>query len=241
MGRLFKFANIPGTDEKAFKEAQLPKYMTKHAAGADFFCAEEIKIPSFWKAILKNVFRIKSNDLTAEIYDVESNLVREIERINEAKKLFKPTLVHTGIKAVMDEDDVLYICNRSSGPKNGLILANSIGVIDADYANNPNNDGEIMFAFYNILPWDITIKVGDRIGQGIFHKFLRPDNPECVLELERTSGFGSTNKKKDQIKNTSSEYNKLVNTLHNLNNEKDENENENENNSPELDYPEITC
>lgn len=241
MGRLFKFANIPGTDEKAFKEAQLPKYMTKHAAGADFFCAEEIKIPSFWKAILKNVFRIKSNDLTAEIYDVESNLVREIERINEAKKLFKPTLVHTGIKAVMDEDDVLYICNRSSGPKNGLILANSIGVIDADYANNPNNDGEIMFAFYNILPWDITIKVGDRIGQGVFHKFLRPDNPECVLELERTSGFGSTDKKKDQPKSASSEYNRLINTLHNLNNKKDENENEDENDGPELDYPEITC
>jgi dUTP pyrophosphatase len=91
----------------------------------------------------------------------------------------------------MEEDEVLYICNRSSGPKKlGLVLANSIGVIDADYADNPDTDGEIMFAFYNFFPFDITIKKGDKIGQGIFQKFLRADNAR--IGGDRVGGFGST-------------------------------------------------
>lgn len=67
-----------------------------------------------------------------------------------------------------------------------------MGVIDADYYNNPDNDGEIMFAFYNIFPWDITIKAGDRIGQGEFVQFLRPTINLRVKEQEGVGGFGST-------------------------------------------------
>ena len=63
----------------------------------------------------------------------------------------KPTLVKTGLKAYMQDDEMLLLYNRSSNPgKKGLILANSVGVIDKDYYGNPDNDGHIMFAFYNI-------------------------------------------------------------------------------------------
>ena len=66
-----------------------------------------------------------------------------------------PTLIPTGIKAYMLDDEVLYLYNRSSNPKKkGLILANSVGVIDKDYYGNPDNDGHIMFAFYNIKDKD---------------------------------------------------------------------------------------
>lgn len=103
----------------------------------------------------------------------------------------KPTLVKTGVKAYFPEDEVLYLVNRSSNPKrNGLVLANSIGVVDADYYNNPDNDGHIMFAFYNMLDTDTVIKKGDRIGQAIFQKFLLSDNDK--KEGERMGGFGST-------------------------------------------------
>ena len=103
----------------------------------------------------------------------------------------KPTLIKTGIKAYMQEDEVLYIYNRSSNPmKKGLVMANSVGVIDSDYFENPDNDGHIMFAFYNFYPFDVTIKKGDKIGQGIFEKFLITDD-DCT-EGERTGGFGST-------------------------------------------------
>ena len=95
----------------------------------------------------------------------------------------------------MYEDEVLELYNRSSNPKKlGLILANSVGVVDADYYGNPDNDGEIMFAFYNLKPWDVTLKVGDRIGQGVFKKFLRPEVGLDINNKAREGGFGSTNK-----------------------------------------------
>lgn len=123
-------------------------------------------------------------------YDIEA---AEDTIIPSFKKGMKPTLVKTGVKAYMGEDEVLILANRSSNPgKKGLILANSIGVIDSDYYGNPDNDGHIMFAFYNIKDEDINIKKGEAIGQGIFQKFLIIDND--VTTGKRTGGFGSTSK-----------------------------------------------
>ena len=105
----------------------------------------------------------------------------------------KPTLVKTGIKAYMGSDEVLILANRSSNPgKKGLILANSIGVVDSDYYGNPDNDGHIMYAFFNFKAEDVEIKKGERIGQAIFQKYLVTDND--IAQGERTGGFGSTNK-----------------------------------------------
>ena len=121
-------------------------------------------------------------------YDIEA---AENTIIPSFKKGMKPTLVKTGIKAYMGEDEVLILANRSSNPgKKGLILANSIGVIDSDYYENPDNDGHIMFAFYNIKDEDIEIKKGDAIGQLIFMKYLTADNDNA--QGERKGGFGST-------------------------------------------------
>ena len=106
----------------------------------------------------------------------------------------KPTLIPTGLKAYMEEDEVLYLYNRSSNPKKkGLILANSVGVVDSDYYGNPDNDGHIMFAFYNIKDEDIEIKKGEAIGQGVFAKYLITDDDQATGK--RTGGFGSTDKK----------------------------------------------
>ena len=105
----------------------------------------------------------------------------------------KPTLIPTGIKAYMQEDEVLYLYNRSSNPKKkGLVLCNSVGVVDADYYGNEDNDGHIMFAFYNVGRDDITIQKGEAIGQGVFQKYLTVDNDNA--EGTRSGGFGSTDK-----------------------------------------------
>ena len=123
-------------------------------------------------------------------YDVEA---AEDTVIPSFKKGMKPTLVKTGVKAYMGEDEVLILANRSSNPgKKGLILANSIGVVDSDYYGNKDNDGHIMFAFYNIKEEDIEIKKGDAIGQAIFQKYLVAD--EDSAEAVREGGFGSTKK-----------------------------------------------
>lgn len=168
-----------------YENAKLPEYSTKSSAGADFFCAEEVTIPS----LLESTLTMASIG--------EGNSVNNAYRGNLLgmnSKLFKPTMVHTGIKAKMKDDEVLYLFNRSSNPgKLGLMLANGVGVIDADYYGNTGNDGEIMFAFYNLGPLPITLHVGDKIGQGVFQKFLKAENA-TVLDKERAGGFGSTDK-----------------------------------------------
>lgn len=126
-------------------------------------------------------------------YDIEA---AEDTIIPAYKSGIKPTLVKTGVKALMQDDEVLLLYNRSSNPKKkNLILANGVGVIDKDYYGNPDNDGEIMFAFYNIGNEDITIKKGEAIGQGIFQKYLITDNDNSTGE--RIGGFGSTDTPKE--------------------------------------------
>ena len=123
-------------------------------------------------------------------YDIEA---AEDAVIPSFKKGMNPTLIKTGIKAYMQDDEVLYLYNRSSNPKKkGLILANSVGVIDKDYYGNPDNDGHIMFAFFNVKDEDIEIKKGEAIGQAIFQKFLIADDDNATGIRE--SGFGSTSK-----------------------------------------------
>ncbi len=123
-------------------------------------------------------------------YDIEA---AEDVTIPSFKKGMNPTLVKTGLKAYMQEDEVMLLYNRSSNPKKkGLIMANSVGVIDKDYYGNPDNDGHFMFAFYNIKEEDITIKKGEAIGQAVFQKYLITDDDDACGE--RMGGFGSTNK-----------------------------------------------
>ncbi len=97
----------------------------------------------------------------------------------------------TGIKACMEDDEVLLIFVRSStGIKRGITLANGTGVIDSDYYNNEDNEGHIMLALHNNTDEPITINGGEHVAQGVFVKYL------CTVDnvsQERKGGIGSTN------------------------------------------------
>ena len=109
----------------------------------------------------------------------------------DVQKAIKPTLVPTGIKSYMGKEEYLQLTNRSSNPlKRFLLLTNGVGVIDSDYYNNSDNEGHIMFQFTNFGPSDLTIKKGERIGQGIFLPFLKAD--QDVTSQSRSGGFGSS-------------------------------------------------
>lgn len=156
------------------KDINLPVRKTKNSVGYDVEAAEDTVIPSIWKNIFGNFSKFIKGD-------------KEYLEI-------KPTLVKTGLKSYFGEDEVLMLANRSSNPgKKGLILANSLGIIESDYYGNPDNDGHLMYAYYNFFPVDITIKKHDTIGQAYFQNFLKVDND--IAEGVRTGGFGSTDKK----------------------------------------------
>lgn len=106
----------------------------------------------------------------------------------------KPYLIKTGVKVKMQNDEVLLLYNRSSNPgKKNLVIPNGVGVIDSDYYGNPDNDGEIGFTFYNLGSEPVIIKQGEKLGQGIFQKYLLTEDDEA--EGERIGGFGSTDNK----------------------------------------------
>lgn len=153
------------------KDITLPIRKTKNSVGYDIEAAEDTVIPSMWNTIIVNAKKVIKGK-------------KDYEEI-------KPTLVKTGIKSYFGEDEALFLANRSSHPfKKGLVLANSIGVIESDYYENPQNDGELMFAYYNFFPFDVTIKKHEACGQAFFQKFLVADDDKATGE--RKGGFGST-------------------------------------------------
>ena len=102
-------------------------------------------------------------------------------------------LIPTGLKAYMQPDEYLAIHIRSSlAVKQRLVLANSQGIIDADYYNNADNEGHILIALLNGGSQDVAVSAGMRIAQGIFCKYLLTDRDELTGKEERTGGIGST-------------------------------------------------
>ena len=139
----------------------------------------------------KNINLPKRSTKYAAGYDVEA---AEDTIIPAFKPGVKPTLIPTGLKAYMQDDEMLCLYNRSSNPKKkGLVLANSVGIVDKDYYGNTDNDGHIMYAMWNFKSEDVKIEKGERIGQAIFQKYLIADDDNA--EGERKGGFGSTDKK----------------------------------------------
>lgn len=108
----------------------------------------------------------------------------------------KYVVIPTGIRAILEDDEVLYIMPRSGlGFKYGLTLANTIGVVDSDYSKS-DNEGHIFVKLVNASPLangkDITLKKGDAFCQGVIHKYMVASGAES--NETRNGGFGSTSK-----------------------------------------------
>lgn len=162
-------------------EFALPERKTQYSAGYDMVVAEDTIIPPAVTLLMT----LENHVNRKRIYTLN-----EIADITKATKT-RPTLVPTGVKCQLDPDTYLELSVRSSCPlKYWLVMANSEGIIDADYYNNPDNEGHIYFQMINLGPVPIELKRGDIIGQGIIKKYLKVEDD--VANGERTGGFGST-------------------------------------------------
>lgn len=101
-------------------------------------------------------------------------------------------LIYTNVKAKMNADECLLLFSRSSLSKKGICLANGVAVIDSDFYNNQDNNGNIAFLFYNNSNTPYEFKIGDKIGQGIFVKYLLAENEDTSNFVTRSGGIGST-------------------------------------------------
>ena len=97
----------------------------------------------------------------------------------------------TGLKACMEDDEVMLLFIRSSlGINKGITLSNSCAVIDADYYNNPDNDGHFILSVVNTSNAVQYIPARSRVAQAIFVKYLTVDDDNATGE--RIGGIGST-------------------------------------------------
>ena len=168
-------------------EIEMPARKTMYSAGYDFVVAEDVIVPPY-EVLRDEIAYYIEHDLQESIDDpIGLDTMAAITK----KLQTKPTLVSTGMKCFLPNDEYLELSVRSSCPlKNWLILANSVGIIDADYYNNPDNEGEIFFQIINLSPVPIYLKRGDRIGQGIIKHYDKTGDDK-VTSI-RSGGMGST-------------------------------------------------
>jgi len=106
----------------------------------------------------------------------------------------KTIKIPTGIKALCCRNEFLSIHVRSStGFKYNVNLLNSTGIVDHDFANNPDNEGHIWMGFKNHGENEWKVNQGEAFGQGIFMKYAITDDDSPKSD-ERVGGFGSSGK-----------------------------------------------
>lgn len=179
----------------------LPVRATANSAGYDFVVAKDTVLKPYedhdrelrllhdvsLQQVLSNLFEsAKGKTVTQPL------TLADIANLT-GKHKNRPTLVSTGMKCKLDPSTYLELSVRSSTPlKHWIVLANGVGIIDADYYNNPDNEGEIFLQLINLSPYDILLKKGEKIGQGIIKQYLTTEDD--VATGDRLGGFGSTSK-----------------------------------------------
>ena len=124
-------------------------------------------------------------------YDVFAPFTITLQPNEEAK-------IPTFIKAYMNDGEVLKAYPRSGlGFKYYCRLANTVGIIDSDYADNEANEGHIFIKLRNEGDEPMTINKGEAMCQFIFEKFLLVAGDSFNKGNKRIGGFGSTTSQKD--------------------------------------------
>lgn len=198
---MIKFEIVKEYEDKNINK---PKRSTLGSAGYDIEAAEDIIVPSLFYVIrhihgttqvARSISSVVNYYLSSN--EVEPKYIEDIKQIVKGNKL--RTMVPTGLKAKMPKNVVLKLYPRSSTGANCLLqLANQTGIIDSDYYNNESNEGHIFIPLINLSPYDIIIKKGDKIAQGIFSEYMLVHDDDTTIQDEcsqlRKGGFGSTDK-----------------------------------------------
>jgi dUTP pyrophosphatase len=100
-------------------------------------------------------------------------------------------LVPTGLVIEVPDGMFLGIFARSSTPlKRGLMVANGVGVVDADYCGP---EDEVKIAVVNFTANPVQVQAGDRLAQGILLPIARVAWEETSTpRVASRGGFGST-------------------------------------------------
>jgi dUTP pyrophosphatase len=163
----------------------MPSRATEYSAGYDLYVAEDTIIPPMEEHI--HAMKTASGSPIGRVFTLDQ--MKDMTKILGAK----PTLVSTGVKCKLENRTYLKVVPRSSTPlKHWLVVANSEGIIDADYYGCEQNEGEIYVQLLNLSPFPIKLQKGECVAQGIIcpYGLTEDDNPGG----KRVGGYGSTTK-----------------------------------------------
>lgn len=156
--------------KKLSEKAKLPQKATMYSAGLDVeFCMGDAQMVKAYTNTNDETFIIATNELT----------IPPKWRV----------MVPTALQLVVPHGFHAHVYARSSvAYKRGLVMVNSVGIIDEDY------EDELKVLMMNISDVNVTLSVGERIAQVIFY----PTNHVYYYENEinpgnkRVGGIGST-------------------------------------------------
>lgn len=160
-------------------DLKIPEYATKDSAGLDFAAC---------------LTRPCKDTLRSQTFYTDPDGVRSEEKSCKegTPKLilqqYETLLVSLGFKCQFNEGYVLQIYPRSSMGIKGMMLGNSVGIIDSDYR------GELFACIYNRNPNPIVIEHGQRIVQGVLVRCDQAVIKLCEVNTTKRGegGFGST-------------------------------------------------
>lgn len=179
-----KFHEVQENFKKNQGGAKLPLRATKGSAGYDFFLQEDVVIP---KAKIKLLNKLTNEASMVDVVDYLNNLEENVELE------YSQVLHFTDVSVELDEGAFLMLVPRSSaGTKLGVLLANTVGIIDKDYFKNQSTGGNIGICLKNLGNEDIYLKKGEHIAQGIILPYY--ETVDDTTTAERIGGFGSSNK-----------------------------------------------
>lgn len=160
---------------KVYPDVKIPKHQTEQSACFDL---------SFYGV---NHLPVKGFTATNKPIERLINPQNQSFTISPGDRMMVPT----GMILDIPEGYSVRVHARSGlSLKQGLVLANAEGVIDADYVN------ELMVLVHNISQNNITIKNGDRIAQAELVKsesyVVEETSVRPIFKSSRTGGMGST-------------------------------------------------
>lgn len=119
---------------------------------------EKISFDQFKKDIIddKNLYESYSLPKRSTKYAAGYDFFSIFDYIIKPDEILK---IPTGIKVNFNEDEVLFLIERSNlGFKYNVRMCNQVGVIDRDYYNNESNEGHIWIKIQNEGDMDYVIK-----------------------------------------------------------------------------------
>ena len=179
IGKEYDREIIPNIDEMEKMDLE-PKRATAHSAGYDFKIPFDLTMQPGKFYVIPTGFNWDPSDACVMLGRDET--VYDVHRTS----MVIPAQYH------LDRGCFLGLYPRSSlGMKYGFTLDNTIGIIDADYYNNPDNEGHILVGCH--VQKELSLKQGDKLCQGIIQGFGVCSGEYHPFET-RVGGVGSTGK-----------------------------------------------